>query len=160
MTTPPPDTMGDDTSDRDDELLALLGQALAAGDPPPAHVLDGAKAAYTWRTIDAELAELVFDSARELTGVRSEDVKRQVTFEAPGIEIEVMVVDEVTRRLVGQLIPPQESKIELVSDNDVSSMVTDHLGRFAFDDVALGPVRLVVKGDDDRPLVQTEWVLF
>ena len=160
MNTPPPIAINDDTVGNDDELLALLGQALAAADPPPAHVLDGARAAYTWRTIDAELAELVFDSARELTGVRSEDVNRQVTFEAPGIEIEVMVIDDETRRLVGQLIPPTESKIELVSDDSVSSMTTDHLGRFSFDDVAPGPVRLVVKGEDDRPLVQTEWVLF
>ena len=160
MNPPPPDVMHDDAIGSDDELLALLGQALAAADPPPAHVLDGARAAHTWRTIDTELAELVFDSARELTGVRSENVKRQVTFEAPGIEIEIMVVDEETRRLVGQLIPPQESKIELVSDHGVNSMTTDHLGRFSFDQVAPGPVRLVVKGNDGRPLVQTEWVLF
>ena len=159
MNTPPP-VIHDDTIDSEDGLLALLGQALAATDPPPAHVLNGARAAHTWRTIDAELAELVFDSARELTGVRSEDVKRQVTFEAPGIEIEIMVVDQATRRLVGQLIPQQESKIELVSDDGISSMITDRLGRFSFDEVAPGPVRLVVTGDDDRPLVQTEWVLF
>lgn len=144
----------------DDELIALLGAALVAAEPVPERVLDGARAAFTWRTIDAELAELTFDSARELTGVRSEMVSRQVTFEAPGIEIEVMVIDDDTRRLVGQLIPSRESTIELVNGDDVTSMVTDHLGRFFFDDIEPGPVRLVVLGDDQRPLVQTEWVLF
>ena len=41
-------------------------------------VVSGARAAWTWRTIDEELAELVFDSAAELTGVRSEDTARQL----------------------------------------------------------------------------------
>ena len=49
----------------------------------PSGCLTGARAAWTWRTIDEELAELVFDSAAELTGVRSEDTARQLTFRAP-----------------------------------------------------------------------------
>ena len=68
----------------DDELLALVGRALRAAEPVPDRVLTGARAAWTWRTIDEELAELVFDSAAELTGVRSEDTARQLTFRAPG----------------------------------------------------------------------------
>ena len=67
----------------DDELLALVGRALRAAEPVPDHVIAGARAAWTWRTIDQELAELVFDSAFELTGVRSEDTARQLTFRAP-----------------------------------------------------------------------------
>ena len=90
----------------DDDLLELVGRALRAADPVPDRVLEGARAAWTWRTIDQELAELVFDSAAELTGVRSEDTARQLTFRAPGMEIEVMIVDEASRRIVGQLIPP------------------------------------------------------
>ena len=68
----------------DDDLLELVGRALRAADPVPDRVIDGARAAWTWRTIDEELAELVFDSAAELTGVRSEDTARQLTFRAPG----------------------------------------------------------------------------
>ena len=94
----------------DDDLLELVGRALRAADPVPDRVLDGARAAWTWRTIDEELAELVFDSAAELTGVRSEDTARQLTFRAPGMEIEVMVTDEATRRIVGQLVPPGRSR--------------------------------------------------
>ena len=67
----------------DDDLLELVGRALRAADPVPDRVTDGARAAWTWRTIDQELAELVFDSAAELTGVRSEDTARQLTFRAP-----------------------------------------------------------------------------
>lgn len=144
----------------DDELLGVLGRALDAADPVPESVLEGARAAFTWRNIDAELAEIVFDTATESAGVRSEDVDRQVTFEAPGVEIEVMVVGDGARRLVGQLVPPVERRVDLVGSDSVQTVDADHLGRFSFDDIAPGPVRLVVHGRDGQRLVQTEWVLF
>ncbi len=158
--------MTDDASARgddpltDDELLALVGRAIEASDPVPDLVLDGARAAFTWRTIDTELAELVFDSAHELSGVRSEDVNRQVTFQAPGVEIEVMVIESGSRRLVGQLVPPGAVTVELVSGDTVQSATTDRLGRFTFDELAPGPVRLVVLDTEGERVVQTEWVLF
>ena len=149
----------------DDELAGLVAQALTSNDPVPDHVLDGARAAFTWRTIETELAELafaemVFDSSRELTGVRSEDADRQVTFRAPGVEIEVMIVENGSRRLIGQLVPPSETTIELVGADAVYSASTDRLGRFVFDELVPGPVRLVVRGADGARIVQTEWVLF
>ena len=144
----------------DDQLLSALGRALDAADPVPESVLEGARAAFTWRNIDIELAQIVFDSNSDLAGVRSEDINRQVTFEAPGVEIEVMVVDNGNRRLVGQLVPPAERTVELVGSDSVRSVETDRLGRFDFDDIAPGPVRIVVRGADGQRLVQTEWVLF
>jgi hypothetical protein len=156
--------MTDDHSDHamgDDELLALLGRALGTADAPPEHVLEGARSAFTWRTIDAELAELVFDSARELSGVRSDDANRQVTFSAPGVEIEVMVIDNGSRRLVGQLVPPVATTIELVGSDAVYSTRSDDLGRFGFDELAPGPVRLVIlDAGGEASTVQTEWMLF
>jgi hypothetical protein len=144
----------------DDELLALVGRALRTADPVPDEVREGARAAWTWRTIDEELATLVFDSAAELTGVRSEDTSRQLTFRAPGMEIEVMVVDDATRRLVGQLVPPGAFTVTLLAGDAEVPQATDRLGRFAFDDVAPGPVRLVVADPDGTAVVTTEWVLF
>ncbi len=165
MSTPPSNGSAFGTEDEfslmsDDDLAALIAQALDADDPVPEHVLDGARAAFTWRTIDTELAELVFDSSRELAGVRSEDTDRQVTFRAPGVEIEVMVVENGSRRLIGQLVPPTETTVELVGADAVYSVSTDRLGRFVFDELAPGPVRLVVLGADGARIVQTEWVLF
>ena len=144
----------------DEGLRELLAQALITSDPVPDHVSAGAKAAFTWRTIDAELAEIAFDSARDLAGVRSEEMNRQVTFQAPGVEIEVMLVENGGRRLVGQLVPPKESAVELVSGEDVRTAHSDRLGRFSFDDLDPGPVRIVVLGGNGERLVQTEWVLF
>ncbi len=144
----------------DDDLLELVGRALRAADPVPDRVLEGARAAWTWRTIDQELAELIFDSAAELTGVRSEDTARQLTFRAPGMEIEVMVVDEASRRIVGQLVPPGAHNVQLLSSDDVvREETTDRLGRFAFDAVAPGPVRLAVIDPDGTAVVTTEWTL-
>ena len=101
----------------DDQLQELLGRALRTAEPLPDRVVVGARAAWTWRTIDEELAELVFDSAAELTGVRSEDTARQLTFRSPGVEIEVMVVDDGTRRIVGQLIPPGAYAVQLTTED-------------------------------------------
>ena len=143
----------------DDEMLALVAAMLRAADPPPERVTEGAKAAFTWRTIDAELAELVFDSASDLAGVRSETGNRQVTFRAPGVEIEVMVIDDDRRRVVGQLIPPGEAEIELVSGDSVRSVRSDAIGRFAVDEIEPGPVRIVVLGAHGQRSVQTEWML-
>ena len=142
-----------------DELLELLSGALIAADPVPERVLDGARAAFTWRTIDTELAEIVFDSSRELAGVRSDEANRQLTFRAPGVEIEVMVIEDGLRRLVGQLVPPSVASVELVVGDAVRAVQTDRLGRFAFEDLAPGPVRLAVR-DPNGGSVQTDWVLF
>ena len=143
----------------DNELLELVGRALRAAEPVPEHAITGALAAWTWRTIDAELAELVFDSATELTGVRSEDTARQVTFQAPGVEIEVMVIDEAARRIVGQLIPGAEMTVELHGGDRVLTTESDHLGRFGFDEVLAGPVRLTILGAAGEAVVHTEWML-
>ena len=153
-----PDVLDDATASA---LLAQLGDALRAAEPVPEHVLAGARAAFTWRTIDAELAELVFDSATELMGVRggAEDTARQVTFQAPGVEIEVMVIDDGSRRIVGQLVPPQEVAVQLLANDTVTEARTDRLGRFTFTDVQPGPVRMSVLGSGGEHLVHTEWLL-
>jgi hypothetical protein len=143
----------------DDDLLALVGRALRAAEPVPDRVIAGARAAWTWRTIDEELAELVFDSAAELTGVRSEDTARQLTFRAPGVEIEVMVVDDASRRIVGQLIPPGEFTVQVAMGDQVLEESTDRLGRFMFDAVVPGPVRISVIDPAGTHVVSTEWVL-
>jgi hypothetical protein len=140
--------MSEPGTDEADATLSLLARALSAAEPVPERVLEGARAAFTWRTIDTELAELVFDSERDEAGVRAADVNRQMTFQAPGVEIEIMVIDTGARRLVGQLVPPAEMTVELIAGGDTRTMTCDDLGRFAFDGLAPGPVRV-------RPMART-----
>ncbi len=143
----------------DERLLAELRAGLDRTDPPPPRLSTVAKAALTWSTIDAELAELTFDSARDLAGVRAETVQRQVTFETADLEIEVMLVDGDSRRLVGQLVPAREASVVMVAGDDAEperfTTMTDHLGRFGFDEVPATPVALVVLDTDGRPTLQT-----
>ena len=75
----------------DDPVFDELKTALHEADSVPDDVLQAAKDSFTWRTVDAELAELVFDSAlEELSGVRSgATVDRQLTFRTDEFEIEM-----------------------------------------------------------------------
>jgi hypothetical protein len=128
----------------EDELRSLFARL----DPVPALVSDGARAAFTWRTIDAELAELMRDSAEQEAGelaLRSATVgPRLLSFESPrvAIEAEVAVTGPRTRRLVGQIIPPMAVDVVLERPDERLSVAGDELGRFTFDDVAAGPARL------------------
>ena len=55
----------------DNELLDALRDALRSAGPVPENVTTSGRAAWTWRTIDAELATLVFDSyLQETASVR------------------------------------------------------------------------------------------
>lgn len=139
------------------EILEVLGHALEHSDPVPLAVTDAGKAAFTWRTIDAELAELVFDSARdELVGVRSETLtERQLTFQTPSVEIEVMIVGD-TRHLVGQLVPAQEAEVTLIAGESSSQTKTDHLGRFDFSAVETGRIRLQIRNGEGLSIT-TAW---
>jgi hypothetical protein len=144
----------------DDQLIELLGQALSAAEPVPAHTMQAAYETMTAETFDAELARLVFDSATdELVGVRgAADATRQVTFSAPGVEIEIMVVSDGERRLIGQLVPPQTAIVELRLGDEVRETGTDNLGRFQFGTIPTGQIRLAITTQDGGRVV-TEWMV-
>ena len=148
----------------DDELAARLRLAVAA-DVPPAHVLIAAKAAFTWRTIDAELAALTYDSFVDddaLVGVRGSDGPRQLSFErgALSLELEVVEVGE-RRRLTGQVVASPLAELTLQHSASERSMPvpTDHLGRFHLDEVSAGPARFLFRlAGDVMTDVLTDWV--
>jgi hypothetical protein len=134
------------TEHEDAELLAALGDVFDRVDPPPEHVIAGARDVFVWQSLDAELAELIYDSkAQDSMLVRGSDSTREVTFRASDIEVEVMVVSERHRSLVGQVVPAQETDVELLHAAGTTSARTDALGRFTFDRVPAGPVKLVVR---------------
>lgn len=115
----------------DDALLAEIGEALRRHDRPPAEVVAAAKELFTWRTVDAELASLTFDSLLddEPAVVRTTTAAplRVLTFEADGLTVEVEVEE---RRLAGQLVPAVAAEIELVTPHRTVRAGADHLGRF------------------------------
>jgi hypothetical protein len=149
-------------SDDDDALVDELRRVVGIADPIPERVLESARASFSWRTIDAELAELSHDSmldAHAAALVRSSDAARTLTFDAPGLSVEVEVTTTgAERRLLGQLVPPQTASIEVRHPGGTTAVDADELGRFAVDGVAAGPVSLVCRPADARA-VATEWLV-
>lgn len=149
--------------DADTPLLDTLRAVVNRADPVPAGVEEAARATYTWRTIDAELAELSYDSLLDdehLAGVRGDDGPRSLTFVGPAFMVELEVAREGgLRRLLGQLVPPHPAQIEVRHSGGVLVLGADDVGRFAAAGVAPGPVslRCRVEGMDGPPL-DTVWV--
>lgn len=146
--------------DADDALLGQLRDLLHRADPVPQNVIAAAKASLTWRTIDAELAELSFDSLdqeRELAGVRATDLARILVFEAATLRIEVQVTvsgDEVS--LLGQVDQPGERGITFRHAGEPAVVRTDGRGRFRLTSAFSGPVSLQVERPGQPP-VETSW---
>jgi hypothetical protein len=127
------------------ELRAMFSQV----DPVPQRLDDAARTAFTWRTVDAELADLMRDSAEEEAGalVRSGGGPRQLSFESPrlGIELEVVATGPRERRLEGQLLPPGSATVTVERPGEGGvSVQADELGRFVLEGMRAGVVRLHV----------------
>ena len=141
--------MTDKDATTESELRAIFGHM----DPVPQLLEDGARAAFTWRTVDAELAELMRDSAEasseEEVGslVRGGHGPRQLSFESPklGIELEVTATGPRERRLEGQLLPPADATVTIERPGeDGLSVQVDELGRFVLHGLRAGVMRLHV----------------
>ncbi|WP_051426019.1 hypothetical protein [Jiangella gansuensis] len=145
----------------DDQLLDRLREVVAATDPPPSRLVDAAKAGFAWRTVDAELADLVADSITEPTAaVRAVEPPRLLTFSAG----ETVVVLEVigvadARRVMGQILAPASATVEVRHAGGAVSVDADADGRFRASPVPAGPISVTCRfADTDRPTVVTSWV--
>jgi hypothetical protein len=144
-------------------LLAELRQVIESADPIPDSVLAAAKASFTWRTIDAEIAELVADSAASATLVgattRASVGPRLLTFEGAGLTVEVEVGETGdSRHLVGQLIPVGSASVSVRWSGGSLDVAADDLGRFSADGVPAGPISLAVTRAGAVAAVVTSWV--
>lgn len=150
----------------DELLISELRSLFAEVDPVPPLVSETAKASIGWRRLDADLAELLSDSALEEESVAlargSGAPARAVTFSSADLTIDIEVhVDDPARTLLGQLSPPAPSTVEIQTMADAQfSAEADHLGRFRVRLPAGGPIRLRVLGIDGGagPAVETSWI--
>lgn len=131
----------------DDELLAMIGDALRATDPVPPDVHDRAVAAYELRDLDARLAELVDETSL----VRAADGS-QLVFAAEHAEIAL----EVLAGRVHGLVAPGAAcaGAVIVPGQDPVPFRTDELGRFSVA-VPGGVLRVVLDHPDGG--VRTDW---
>jgi len=84
----------------DEELLAALGEAIRAREEVPEWFVETGKNAYAWHNIDAELAQLTYDSSRDqdaVAAVRSEALAARC---ATSAESDLIVPSSAAIRLV------------------------------------------------------------
>lgn len=150
------------TSETPDDDLAIeteLRLAATMFDSVPAPLLPDAIDAFDLRTLDAELAELTFDSLSELSVVRADHGPRILTFCAGQRVVEVEVTEASGgRRIVGQLTPPGPALVELRTRRRSVAIQADSWGRFSAP-LEASPFSIRCRWPDltlPRPLV-TEW---
>jgi hypothetical protein len=147
-------------TDLEDELQRVLARI----DPVPPGLVEAGVGAFTWRTIDADLAELVFDSRvdqDEAALVRGDQAGRLLSFRAPALTIEVEVTGTgPSRRLMGQLVPPQRGGVDIRHGDSTTTVEADELGRFSAGPLPAGPVSLRCRpgSTPDQPPIVTEWI--
>src|ERR1700759_2796656 len=127
----------------EETMLEDLRGLFARVDPVPERLDEAARAAFTWRTVDAELAELMRDSAEADAALALRSVEtgpRLLSFESPrvAIEAEVTVLGPRERRLAGQIGPPVAAAVGFARGGVRLTTQADELGRFGFDRVGAG----------------------
>jgi hypothetical protein len=142
----------------DDLLLEELRGALYEAGSVPQDIVTAAKAMYTMRTLDEELALLSYDSRNdpELVGVfRAEPMSvRSLVF---GIGEVTLDVDVLTDTFVGQLSPPMPGSIVVETRfHPPRRAEIDEMGMFQVPMSPPGDVRFRVEPTEGEGFV-TEW---
>jgi hypothetical protein len=150
----------------DDELLGGLRELFDRVDPPPQEVTEFARAALGWRSLEADLAELLEDSALETglaTATRSgAATSRRLSFRGAELAIEVEVGPEAegSRRVMGMLVPASGMvtiEVQELEGGILATVETDVLGRFRLELPDARRIRFRVARSDGPP-VESSWV--
>ena len=135
--------MGPHRWDEDDSLLEDLGAALRSVAPASGAMLAAGDAAYAWRTVDAELAALSYDSQLDgelLTRGGAGMPTRSLVFEGRSLSVDIEITAET---LLGQLLPPVLGQVVVITaEGEAGRAVVDELGRFRLPPPPPGLIRL------------------
>ena len=140
------------------EWLVLLGDVLRECRDELPYVVEAGRAAYTWRTIDAELAAVTYDSRSDdpsiaVTRSRENPPLRTLSFECPSLTIELEIGP---KRVLGQLVPAGGAEMILTQRDGVRSAVpVDEIGCFTIEPLPDLSFRLEVSHE---PKVVTDWI--
>jgi len=149
-----------DAAPEDDALLARLRGVSAELDPVPELVTISARAAFAMRDIDAELAELVRDSATDPAAVAmrgTTDEIRIISFSTETVNFEIQVTPEGDQRSILGLVTGASGPIEVQTPSGHRTEELDDLGRFWVSELEAGLVRFKVTPESGHP-VTTTWV--
>ncbi len=144
----------------DDELLAALSEAMKARQAIPSWFVQTGQNAYAWHNIDAELAQLTYDSRTDRersAAVRSERASiRALTFSSAHLTVELEVAGS---SLLGQIIPPRAGTLEIHTKAGViTTTEVDEIGCFAVDPTPDSPFRLRCRTADGADVL-TGWIM-
>lgn len=148
--------MSSDDRFDDDDLQALLGQALLIDEgsiPPQAHEL--ALVSFDLHHLDAEVAELVRDSlsTADSTVRSAEEQHRDLEYQGPGFALLLELTGDA---LSGQLASADAARIRLQRRDGAETVLdVDEFGSFRAQAVD-GWFRVVI--DTGSAVVMTEWV--
>jgi len=128
----------------DDELLVALRQAVRERQAVPPAFVEAGQNAFAWRNIDAELAQLTYDSARDrdrAPSLRAEPASvRALTFTSAHLAIELEVTQD---SVLGQVIPAQAAMIRIQPRAGAETALrADEIGCFSVHPIPPGPFRL------------------
>ncbi len=142
----------------DEQLLAALGEAMRARREVPEWFVETGKNAYAWHNIDAELAQLTYDSSRDhdtVGAVRSEAASiRALTFTSGRLSLELEVGEG---SLLGQIIPSRAGTLEVHTTAGVTTWPVDEIGCFAITPIPASPFRLRCRTEDGTDVL-TGWI--
>jgi hypothetical protein len=136
--------------------MAALSEAVAEADAVTDRRREAAQAAFAWRSVDAELMELLHDSALEAgAAVRGAgDPGRLLSFGRGELTIELEVG---AGAVTGQVLPAQDATVTLQATGvDDRTVAADGAGFFRIEEVGSGPVRFVVTTSETT--LTTSWV--
>jgi hypothetical protein len=139
----------------DEQLLAALREALGADEAVPPEFIEAGKNAYAWHNIDAELAQLTYDSIHEpdrALSLRAEAASiRALTFTSAHLTIELEVSED---SVLGQVIPAQSGMIEVQGrEGTTASTEADEVGCFLIRPIPDSPFRLRFRTADDTDIL-------
>jgi hypothetical protein len=142
----------------DEELLAALREAMRAREAVPTWFIETGKNAFAWHNIDAELAQLTYDSYSDqltLAVTRSETASiRTLTFTSAHMSMELEVTED---SLLGQILPPRTGTLEIHTKGTITTTVVDEIGCFAVNPKPEGSFRLRCRTPDGVDVL-TAWI--
>jgi len=146
--------------DDDEDLLALLRDALAEQRDVPGRFVEAGKATFAWRSIDAELAALAYDSVADpsaFAGATRADraAIRELTFAFRDATVHVQIA---RAGLHGQVVPARAGEVEMhVEGRPPRRAEVDEQGWFSFAPLPHTPFRLVWRLAGGGPAM-TDWL--
>lgn len=144
----------------DDELIERLRRIAEEIDAPPELVAETARAAFSTRRLDEELAELLRDSDQATSQlVRGEaGGPRVLSFETPAVSLELQIEEAAGRITISGVVTrlSGEATIETTT-GEPRTVQIDESGWFRVEDLPTGALRVHVTAADGRA-VATSWI--